>query len=120
MKSLEELKKIRDEYAHKLAMREHHNDYHVVVGMGTCGIAAGARVIVNEFAEELANNGLYNISLTISGCMGECNLEPMVEVTNAQGEKVIYANVKVEDVKKIVEQHLINGKPVQELVKENL
>lgn len=120
MKSLEDLKKIRDEYAARLAMREHHNDYHIIVGMGTCGIAAGARKIVNKFADELANRNLYNISLTISGCMGECDLEPMVEIINPQGEKVICVKVKEEDVTKIIEEVIIGGKPVTILTKENL
>lgn len=119
-KSLEELKQIRDEYAAKLAMREHHDDYHVVVGMGTCGIAAGARAVVSALAEEVAAHKLYNISVTISGCFGECELEPMVEVTDSKGNKVVYGKVKETDAKRIVEEHLIGGKVITELLKENL
>lgn len=120
MKSLEELKQIRDEYAAKLAMREHHNDYHVIVGMGTCGIANGARAIINEFANELETNKLYNISLTISGCMGDCSLEPMAEVIDSQGNKIIYIKLTEEAVKEIVKEHLIGGNPVKKYMKENL
>lgn len=117
MKSLEELKKIRDEYAAKISMREHHNDYHIVVSMGTCGIEAGARAVVNALAEEVQKHGLFNVTITISGCMGKCEFEPFVEVTDVKGNKTYYGNVKELDAKRIVEEHLIGGNVVKDLEK---
>lgn len=115
-KSLEDLKKIRDEIAPKLAMRDHHNSYKIVVSMGTCGISAGARPVLNGFVEEVAAKGLVSVMVTQSGCLGHCEVEPVVEVTDPSGNVALYANVKPEDVKVIVSEHIIKGNPVSGLL----
>ena len=115
-KSLEDLKRIRDEIAPKLAMRNDHNNYKVVVSMGTCGISAGARPVLNGFVEEVASCGLNAVMVTQSGCLGHCEAEPVVQVTDPNGNVTLYGNVKTEDVKVIVSEHIIKGNPVSGLL----
>ena len=119
MKSLEDLKRIREEAAKKISIRDKKNGYRVVVGMATCGITAGARPVLNTLVEEVANRNLDNVTVTQVGCMGECALEPIVEVYSPDGERSSYCHVHVEEAKKIIEQHIIGGKPVKELLREN-
>lgn len=119
MKSLEELKKIREEAAARIAIRDKKDGYRIVVGMATCGIAAGARPVLNALVEEVQNRKLLNVAVTQVGCMGECALEPIVEVYDPTGTKSTYCKVKPEDAAKIVEQHVVGGTPVKNLLREN-
>lgn len=119
MKSLEELKKIRDNAAKKMNLRNEKTGYRVVVGMATCGITAGARPVLNGLVEEVEKRNLENVTVTQVGCMGECALEPIVEVYDPNGGRYTYCKVKPENVKTIIEQHVIGGKVVQELLIEN-
>lgn len=119
MKSLEELKKIREEAAKKMTIRDKKDGYRVVVGMATCGITAGARPVLNALVEEVANRNLTNVTVTQVGCMGECALEPIVEVYDPTGTRSTYCKVKPADAIKIIEQHVIGGQPVKELLREN-
>ena len=82
MKSLEELKAIRDKARERIAVREESGEdgIRIVVGMATCGIAAGARPVLNEFVEEVNRRGLQGVSVTQTGCIGICQYEPVVEV----------------------------------------
>lgn len=114
MKSLAELKKIREEAANKINLRTAKDGYRVAVGMATCGITAGARPVLAAFVEMVAEKGLDNVTVTQVGCLGECALEPVVEVFDADGGRTTYVEVHVDDVKTIVEQHLIGGKVVTE------
>jgi len=82
----------------------------IQVGMGTCGIAAGARPVLNSFIEEIANHNLSNVIITQVGCMGECAFEPIVEVIEHDGTRTVYCKVNERMVGEIVEEHLINGK----------
>ena len=115
MKSLAELKAIRDKAKDSVIMRhENPNNIRVVVGMATCGIAAGARPVLQAFLEEVQKRGLDNVIVTQTGCIGLCRLEPIVEVYVPGQEKVTYVKVKPEMVEKIVVDHLVNGNPVEE------
>lgn len=116
MKSLEDLKKIREEAAKKMSMRNQKDGYRVVVGMATCGITAGARPVLNALVEEVAKRNLENVTVTQVGCIGECALEPIVEVFDTEGNRTTYCKVKASDAEKIISQHVINGQPVQELL----
>ncbi len=115
MKSLAELAAIRDKMKDKVAMREGSNDIRIVVGMATCGIAAGARPVLNAFVEEVNKQGL-NETVTVSqtGCIGICRMEPVVEVYKAGEEKVTYVHMTPDKVAKIIEQHIKGGKVVTE------
>jgi len=87
----------------------------VVVGMATCGIAAGARPVMNAFVEELAKRNLRDVSVTMTGCIGVCRLEPIVEVFNADGTKVTYVKMTPEKAARVVTEHLVNGRVCQDL-----
>lgn len=113
MKSLEDLKKIREEAKKKMTMRlDENHKYRVVVGMATCGIAAGARPVLNAFVEEVARHNLP-VTVTQTGCIGRCSLEPIVEVFDNQGNKTTYVYMDELKAKEVVIEHLINDKVVQ-------
>ncbi len=115
MKSLEELKAIRDKVRAQVDLREEKNDaIRVLVGMATCGIAAGARPVLNAFVEEVNKRSLNNVTVTQTGCIGICQFEPVVEVLVPGQEKVTYVNVSPEKVAKIVNDHIVNGNVVTE------
>ena len=109
MKSLAELKAIRDKAQAELNMRrENPNAARVMVGMATCGIAAGARPVLNAFVEEIANRGLKDITVTQTGCIGICQYEPVVEIEIPGEEKVTYVKMTPEKAIKVVNDHLVN------------
>ena len=115
MKSLAELMAIRNRMIDQVNMRKDDNiDTRVVVGMATCGIAAGARPVMLEFVEELKRRGLENVTVAQTGCIGMCRLEPMVEVYVKDQEKVTYVHMSPEKVARVVTEHIVNGRPVDE------
>ena len=115
MKSLEELLAIRDKAKAAMTDREGTGDgIRVVVGMATCGIAAGARLVLNAFVDEVAKRNLKNVTVAQTGCIGMCQYEPIVEVFEPGKEKVTYVQVSPEKVAEIVASHIVNGNPVVE------
>ena len=118
MKSLEDLKRIREEAARKMQMRDKKEGYRVVVGMATCGITAGARPVLNKLVEEVADRKLDNGTVTQVGCMGECALEPIVEVYDPDGARSTYCKVDPAKAVRILEEHVIGGKVVDDLLIE--
>lgn len=115
MKSLAELKAIKDRMKDKVVLREGTSDVRVVVGMATCGIAAGARPVLNALVEEINTNGLTEkVTVTQTGCIGLCQLEPIVEVFEAGKEKVTYVKMTPDKAKAVVEKHLKGGNVVTE------
>ena len=115
MKSLAELQAIRNRMIEQVNMRKDDNiDTRIVVGMATCGIAAGARPVMLEFVEELKRRGLENVTVAQTGCIGMCRLEPMVEVYVKDQEKVTYVHMSPEMVARVVNDHIVNGRPVDE------
>ena len=113
MKSLKELAEIRERMKNKVALREGSGEIRVVVGMATCGIAAGARPVLNAFVEQVAENNLGDkVTVTQTGCIGMCRFEPIGEVFEGDKERVTYVKVKPEMVPEIIKEHLIGGKPV--------
>ena len=113
MKSLEERAAIRDKMKQTVNTREAaHDSTRVVVGMATCGIAAGARPVLNAFTEEVARRDLHGVLVTQTGCIGICQYEPVVEITCPGQEKVTYVKMKPEMVPVVVEQHLVNHQVV--------
>ncbi|MDW7672140.1 MAG: (2Fe-2S) ferredoxin domain-containing protein [Bacillota bacterium] len=115
MKSIAELEAIRKKAQEDVKLRydADHDGIRVVVGMATCGIAAGARPVMMAFVEEVNKRQLKNVVVTQTGCMGSCRLEPMAEVYQG-GERVTYVNLTAEDARKIVAEHLVNGHVVEE------
>ena len=117
MKSLAELQAIRNRMIDQVNMRKDDNiDTRIVVGMATCGIAAGARPVMLEFVEELKRRGLENVTVAQTGCIGVCRLEPMVEVYVKGQEKVTYVKMSPEKVARVVNDHIVNGRPVEEYI----
>lgn len=115
MKSLEELKAIREKAKENVIMRqENPENIRVVVGMATCGIAAGARPVLKAFLEEAKTRRLDNVIVTQTGCIGLCKLEPIVEVYFPGQEKVTYVKMTAEKVSRVLAEHIVNGKPVAE------
>lgn len=115
MKSLEELAAIREKMKGKVALREGTNEVRIVVGMATCGIAAGARPVLNAFVEEVEKQGVSDrATVTQTGCIGLCRLEPIVEVFEGDKEKVTYVKMTPDKVARIVTEHIRGGKPVLE------
>ena len=113
MKSLEELKAIRERAQQQLNLRQDNPDtIRVVVGMATCGIAAGAKPVLNAFLEEISRRNLKNVTVSQTGCIGVCRLEPIVEVYVPGEEKVTYVKMQPDMVTKIVNDHLVNHNPV--------
>ena len=121
MKSLEELKAIRGKMKGSVILREENGDnIRVVVGMATCGIAAGARPVLAAFTEEVAKRHLTNVTVTQTGCIGICQYEPVVEVFEANGTKTTYIKMTPDKVARIVTDHLVNGNAVKEYTIGNL
>ena len=118
MKTLAELAAIRDRMKNKIAVREGSNDTRIVVGMATCGIAAGARPVLNAFVEELDKSGLASeVSVSQTGCIGMCRFEPIVEVMRAGEEKITYVKMTPEKAREVFEKHIKGGKVVTEYTK---
>ena len=116
MKSLAELEAIRKATLSKINLRTEDKDEatRVVIGMATCGIAAGARPVMLSFVEEVEKRQLHHVTVSQTGCVGMCRLEPMVDVIVPGQEKVTYVHVKPEMVERIVDDHIIHGRPVHE------
>ena len=115
MKSLAELQAIRDKMKDKVVIREGTNDIRVVVGMATCGIAAGARPVLNALVESVNDLGLSDkVTVSQTGCIGICQFEPVVEVFEAGKEKVTYVKMTAEKAKQVAESHLQGGKVLTE------
>ena len=115
MKSLEELKAIKAKMQDKVALRTSGGTTRIVVGMATCGIAAGARPVLNAFVEGVSEAGLGdNVIVTQTGCIGICQYEPVVEVYTEGAEKVTYVKMTPDRAKEVIEKHIKGGKPVVE------
>ena len=115
MKTLAELAQIREKMKDKVGIREGVNGIRIVVGMATCGIAAGARPVLNTLVEEVAKEDLSSkVTVTQTGCIGICQYEPVVEVFEAGKEKVTYVKVTPDMAKRIVAEHIKGGKIVTE------
>ena len=115
MKSLAELAAIKEKMQSKVVLREGSSDTRVVVGMATCGIAAGARPVLNAFVEEVGAQGLAgSVMVTQTGCIGICQYEPVVEIYEAGKEKITYVKMTPEKAKEVVEKHLKGGKVIEE------
>ena len=115
MKTLAELQAIKDKMKDKVVLREGTNEIRVVVGMATCGIAAGARPVLNAFVEAVNKENLeQKVTVSQTGCIGICQFEPVVEIYEAGKEKTTYVKMTAEKAKEIVEKHLKGGKVVSE------
>jgi len=113
MKSLDDLKKIRDAAQRKVTMRGKNEGIRILVGMATCGISAGARPVMNKLVEEVAEKDIKDVTITPVGCIGECAIEPIVEVLKGD-QRTTYCRVDVEVAERIINEHIIGGKVVED------
>ncbi len=121
MKSLAELQAIKDKMKNKVVIREGGEEVRVVVGMATCGIAAGARPVLTALVEEVEALGLSGkVSVSQTGCIGICQYEPVVEVLEAGKDKVTYVKMTAEKAKRVADEHLKGGKVVAEYTLANV
>ena len=118
MKSIADLEKIRKEALEKINIRKENDGTRIVVGMATCGIASGARPVMMALVEEVKKRNLDNVTVTQTGCIGACNMEPMIEVYKAGDDKVTYIKMTPEKAQKVVLDHVVNGKVVKEYMIE--
>lgn len=116
VKSLEDLKKLREEALEKRKAKTTEGRAQIIVGMGTCGIAAGARDTMKAILDTIEKDNLSGILVTQTGCMGMCEKEPIVQVVVGENEKVTYGKVTPEVAREIVQKHVVNG----QVVKTNL
>ncbi len=115
MKTLEELLAIKAKAEKAMSVREEEGaGKRVVVGMATCGIAAGARPVLSGFVDEIAKRNLKDVSVSQTGCIGMCQYEPIVEIFEEGKEKVTYIKMTPEKVARVVADHIVNGNPVVE------
>ena len=122
MKTLEELKAIREKMQSQVSMREEdHARTRVLVGMATCGIASGARPVLNKLSTLVQENNMTDrFSVTQTGCIGICRFEPVVEVYEAGKEKVTYVKMTPEKAQRVVAEHIKGGKVVAEYTIGNM
>ncbi len=115
IKSLEDLRRIKAESQKQTEARK-NNDTQIIIGMGTCGIAAGARDVMAAVLEELAKRNLHDVAVLQTGCIGMCQKEPLLDVVRPGEDRVTYGPVKPSDVPRIIADHLVNGNVVEDLV----
>ena len=115
MKSLEELKALRDKMQGSVTLRnESEASTRVVVGMATCGIASGARPVLTALSNAVAEKKIEDVAVTQTGCIGLCQYEPIVEVSQNGKDKVTYVKMTPEKALEVVEKHIIGGNPITE------
>ena len=115
MKSLAELQAIKNKMADRVSVRTSSGSTRIVVGMATCGIAAGARPVLNAFVEGISEAGLgSDVIVTQTGCIGICQYEPVVEVFEKDREKTTYVKMTADKAKEVIEKHIKGGSPVTE------
>jgi len=110
MKSIAELAEIRKKTLEQISLRTDTEGIRVVVGMATCGIAAGARPVMQAFMEEISKRSLQNVTVSMTGCVGVCRLEPVVEIMEKDGSRVTYVKMTAEKAARVVAEHIVNGK----------
>ncbi len=114
IKSLEELKRIREEALQKKQLKATPGNVQVIVAMGTCGIAAGARDTMKSVLSYIENENVSGVTVTQTGCLGRCEEEPIMQVIVGDQPKVVYGKVNTQVAEKIMKQHVQNGQPVKE------
>lgn len=114
VKSLDDLKRLREEALEKRKVKEASGAAHVIVGMGTCGIAAGAREAMKSILDTIEKDNLSGILVTQTGCIGLCEKEPIVQVVIGEQEKITYGKVTPDVARRIMEEHVVGGTPVRD------
>ncbi|MFC1597635.1 ferredoxin [Planctomycetota bacterium] len=114
--SRKELEAVREKARSEVNLRSGPKEMQITVHMGTCGIAAGGREVLSELADALSTAGKENVDLRKSGCLGRCDQEPMMTVTEQSGVQFLYGNLDKQRVREIVQEHIVAGRPVQHYI----
>lgn len=110
MKSLAELEALKNKKLEEITFGKDHDGIRIIVGMATCGIAAGAKPVMSSLIDEIKKRGISNVSVVMTGCLGICRLEPIVEVITPDGTKVTYVKMDAAKAARVVTEHIVNGK----------
>jgi NADP-reducing hydrogenase subunit HndB len=110
--NIEDLKSLRERAKEEIDLRTGPKDMQITIHMGTCGIAAGARDVLTQLADELGRASVDTVTLRQSGCMGLCDQEPMLTLTDRSNKSYVYGKLNQEKVRKIVQEHVLGGNPV--------
>lgn len=116
--SAQDLQKLRDKARSQVDLRGGPKEAQVVVHMGTCGIAAGARDVLAEMIAQLDANGVQTVTVRQSGCIGLCEQEPMLTYTDKTGRNFLYVLLTRDKVRQIVKRHIMAGEPVEQYIME--
>jgi NADP-reducing hydrogenase subunit HndB len=116
IKSIDDLKRIKEQALEKKQIKTTAGNAHVVVGMGTCGIAAGARDTMKAILNYIERNNLSGIVVTQTGCIGLCEREPIVQVSTSEEPMVTYGKVTPDVAERIMKEHVLGGKSLQEYI----
>lgn len=114
MKTIEDLRRMREQYKSEYDARK-ASGTQIIIGLGTCGIAAGGKEVMNAVNNELAKHNLKDVTVIQTGCIGMCEQEVLVDVVRPGKPRVTYGKVNPADVPKIIEEHVINGRVVEDL-----
>ena len=118
-KTAADLEQIRKETLKNVSLRTGKDGYKIVVGMATCGIAAGAREVLKEAVNAVIEKDLNSVTVSQMGCVEKCDMEPIVDVISPDGEKTRYIKVDKEKMDKIITSHIIDGNVVSEYTSES-
>ncbi len=110
MKTRDELEIIRKETSDRLDLKSSRTGMRIVVGMATCGIAAGARPVLEAFRSEIKKRNLKDVTVSMTGCIGICRMEPIAEIFGAGGKKATYVNMTADKAVRIIAEHIVNGR----------
>ncbi|MDD2453076.1 (2Fe-2S) ferredoxin domain-containing protein [Aminivibrio sp.] len=114
IRSLDDLRKLKEKSGDLTSARSEENKVKIIIGMGTCGIAAGAREIMSAVLRELETRNLHNVAVETTGCIGMCQNEPLLDVIRPGEPRITYCLLKPQDVSRIVSEHVVNGRIVQD------
>jgi len=115
MKTVADLKALREKLQSGMQVRNHEGTT-IIVGMGTCGIAAGAREVMSAILDELSARKMQNVHVEQTGCIGMCEKEVLVDVLRPGEDRITYGKVTPADAKRIVDEHVINGQIIKDKV----
>lgn len=115
MKTIEDLKRLREQFQNQTRVRQ-ESEKQIIVGMGTCGIAAGAREVLSAIMDEISKRKLDDVTVRQTGCIGMCEKEVLVDVVLPGAPRITYGRVKPQDVAKIIAEHVVNGRIVEDMV----
>jgi NADP-reducing hydrogenase subunit HndB len=115
VKTIEDLKQLREKFKAETQTR-YASDIQIIIGMGTCGIAAGAREVMTTILDEIVKRNLQDVTVRQTGCIGMCEKEVLVDVVRPGEPRITYGNVRPADISKIIGEHVIKGHIVKDLV----